>query len=43
MTNCHAVWARLTRSEIRIEEPGAAPQWRSLPFFRGLEELIVEA
>jgi hypothetical protein len=28
---------------LRLAEPTAAPHWRSLPFFRGLEELIVEA
>jgi cytochrome P450 len=28
---------------LRLAEPDAAPRWRSLPFFRGLEELIVEA
>lgn len=28
---------------LRIVEPDAMPRWRSLPFFRGLEELIVAA
>ncbi len=29
--------------DLRLAEPDAAPRWRSLPFFRGLQELIVEA
>jgi cytochrome P450 len=28
---------------LQLAKPDAAPRWRSLPFFRGLEELIVEA
>jgi len=28
---------------LRLAEPDAMPRWRSLPFFRGLEELIVDA
>jgi cytochrome P450 len=28
---------------LRLAEPDAPPRWRTLPFFRGLEELIVEA
>ncbi len=27
--------------EARLANPDAAPQWRSLPFFRGLRELVV--
>jgi hypothetical protein len=27
---------------VRLADPGAAAQWRSMPFFRGLKELIVE-
>jgi cytochrome P450 len=26
---------------LRLADPGMKPQWRSLPFFRGLEELRV--
>ena len=29
--------------ELRLNDPNAAPQWRSLPFFRGLERLMVAA
>ena len=29
--------------DLRLADPEAAPRWRSLPFFRGLEELSVEA
>lgn len=29
--------------DLRLAEPEAPPRWRSLPFFRGLEELIVAA
>ena len=29
--------------ELRIVDPDAAPAWRTLPFFRGMEELIVSA
>jgi len=29
--------------DLRLAEPDAPPRWRSLPFFRGLERLIVEA
>jgi cytochrome P450 len=29
--------------DLRLAEPDAPPRWRSLPFFRGLEELIVDA
>jgi cytochrome P450 len=36
-----AFFARFPK--LRLAEPDAAPRWRSLPFFRGLEELIVEA
>ena len=28
---------------LRIVEPDAAPEWRTLPFFRGLEQLMVVA
>ncbi|HEY6577906.1 MAG TPA: cytochrome P450 [Rhizomicrobium sp.] len=28
---------------LRLAEPDAPPRWRSLPFFRGLQDLIVEA
>ena len=28
---------------LRIVDPDAEPQWRTLPFFRGLEKLIVQA
>lgn len=28
---------------LRIVDPAAEPRWRTLPFFRGLEELIVQA
>lgn len=28
---------------LRIAEPDAEPKWRTLPFFRGLEELVVHA
>ena len=28
---------------LRIVDPQAEPKWRTLPFFRGLEELIVAA
>jgi cytochrome P450 len=28
---------------LRIADPAAEPKWRSLPFFRGLEELVVQA
>ena len=27
--------------DLRLAEPEAAPRWRTLPFFRGLEELLV--
>ncbi len=27
--------------DVRLAEPDAKPQWRALPFFRGLKELIV--
>jgi cytochrome P450 len=27
---------------LRLAQPDAKPQWRSLPFFRGLKELVVE-
>ena len=27
----------------RLADPGAKPQWRNLPFFRGLKELVVAA
>ncbi len=29
--------------QLRILDPAAEPRWRTLPFFRGLEELIVQA
>ncbi|MGH6876620.1 MAG: cytochrome P450 [Rhizomicrobium sp.] len=28
---------------LRLADPDAPPRWRSLPFFRGLQDLIVEA
>jgi hypothetical protein len=28
---------------LRISDPAAEPRWRTLPFFRGLEELMVQA
>ncbi len=28
---------------LRLADPDAAPQWRTLPFFRGLEHLVVRA
>jgi hypothetical protein len=28
---------------VHLVQPDAAPQWRTLPFFRGLKELMVEA
>jgi cytochrome P450 len=28
---------------LRIVDPAAEPRWRTLPFFRGLEELVVQA
>jgi cytochrome P450 len=28
---------------LRLDDPAFKPQWRSLPFFRGLKELPVEA
>ena len=28
---------------LRLAEPSARPKWRTLPFFRGLQELMVEA
>jgi cytochrome P450 len=27
---------------VRLADPHAAPQWRSMPFFRGLKELVVD-
>jgi cytochrome P450 len=29
--------------DLRLADPAATPRWRTLPFFRGLEELIVVA
>ena len=28
--------------KVRLADPQAAPQWRNMPFFRGLKELVVE-
>jgi cytochrome P450 len=28
---------------LRLADPDAKPQWRAMPFFRGLKELMVEA
>ncbi len=28
---------------VRLADPANRPQWRTLPFFRGLKEIVVEA
>ena len=31
----------VVRTNVRLADPGAKPEWRSMPFFRGLKALNV--